>query len=139
VIALKEKMDKLNVPKAGRILVLCPEHTSDLLNEDRTFYQQYHNAKSGELTQMYYGFKIYESNYTPTYTANAKIPFGASAGSQVASICFSNKYAVKATGNVKRFMREAGADPEYRENTIGFRLWFIGVAIRDEGIGALVG
>lgn len=139
VIGLKEKMDKLNVPKAGRILVLCPEHVSDLLNEDRTFYQQYHNAKDGNLTTMYYGFKIYESNYTPTYTANEKIAFGAAAGAQVASICFSNKWAVKATGSVKRFMRDAASDPEYRENTVGFRLWFIGVAIRDEGIGALVG
>lgn len=139
VIGLKERMDKLNVPKAGRILVLCPEHVSDLLNEDRTFYQQYHNAKDGNLTTMYYGFKIYESNYTPTYTTNAKIAFGAADGAQVASICFSNKWAVKATGTVSRYSRDAKDDPENRENTLGFRLWFIGVAIRDEGIGALVG
>src|SRR5690606_21683515 len=77
VIGLKEKMDKLNVPKAGRILVLCPEHVSDLLAEDRTFYQQYHNAKDGSLTTMYYGFKIYEANYTPTYTDETKAAFGA--------------------------------------------------------------
>jgi len=57
----------------------------------------------------------------------------------VSSICFSNKWAVKATGSVKRYSRDSANDPENRESTIGFRLHFIGVPIRDEGIGALVG
>lgn len=139
LIALKEKFDKLNVPKQGRILVLCPEHVSDLLNEDRTFYQQYHNAKAGDLTMTYYGFKIYESNYTPTYTANEKQAFESVGGAQVSSIALHKNWAVKATGTVERFMRDASIDPEYRESVIGFRLWFIAVAIRDEGVGALVG
>lgn len=140
VVALKEKLDKLNVPKAGRILVLCPEHVSDLLNEDRTFYQQYHNAKTGELTMTYYGFKIYEANYTPGYdNSSAKVGFGAAGATKVSSICLHNKWAVKATGSVKRYMRAAEADPENRENTIGFRLYAIAVAMRDEGVGALIG
>lgn len=139
LIALKEKFDKLNVPKQGRILVLCPEHVSDLLNEDRTFYQQYHNAKAGALTMTYYGFKIYEANYTPAYTDNAKLAFGATNGVQVSSIAFHKNWAVKATGTVKRYMRDASTDPEFRESVIGFRLWFIACAIRDEGVGALVG
>ena len=139
LIALKEKFDKLNVPKQGRILVLCPEHVSDLLNEDRTFYQQYHNAKSGDVTMTYYGFKIYESNYTPTYTGGSKQAFGAVSGAQVASIALHKNWAVKATGTVKRYMRDAATDPENRESVIGFRLWFVAVAIRDEGVGALIG
>jgi len=139
VVSLKTKLDKLNVPKTGRVLVLCPEHLADLLNEDRTFYQSYHNAKDGSLATMYYGFKIYEANYTPTYTAGEKVAFGAADGAQVASIVFHNKTAVKATGTVARYSRDSKDDPENREHTLGFRLWFIGVAIRDEGIGALVG
>lgn len=139
VIKLKSAFDKLNVPKQGRILVLCPEHVSDLLNEDRTFYQQYHNAKGGDLSTQYYGFKIYEANYTPAYTANAKLAFGATNGVQVSSIAFHKNWAVKATGTVKRYMRDAATDPEYRASVIGFRLWFIAVAIRDEGVGALIG
>lgn len=145
VIKLKERLDKLKVAKKGRILVLCPEHVSDLLNEDRVFYQQYHNAREGVLSPSYYGFKIYESTYNPTYYVDEgdndiikKVAFGATAGDLVASVCFHNRWAVKATGSVERFMREAKNDPEMRENTIGFRLWFIGLAIRDEGVGALV-
>lgn len=146
IVRLKEALDKLKVKRKGRILVLCSEHVSDLLNEDRVFYQQYHNAKDGTLSTNYYGFKIYESTYTPTYfedagnsNANTKTAFGAVPGTKVASICFHKDWAVKATGTVKRYLRDAGNDPEMRENTLGFRLWFIGLAIRDEGVGAIVG
>lgn len=139
VISLKEKFDKLNVPKEGRLLVLCPEHVSDLLNEDRTFYQQYHNAKTGGLAMTYYGFKIYESNYTPKYLAGVKQGFESATGTQVASIALHKNWAVKATGTVKRYMRDAATDPENRESVIGFRLHAIAVAIRDEGVGALIG
>lgn len=139
VIRLKKSLDKLRVPKIGRVLVLCPEHVADLLAEDRVFYQQYHNATDGSLSRSYYGFTVYESTYNPTYTAGAKVAYGAVAGAQVSSICFHNKTAVKATGTVQRFARPSELDPENRENTIGFRLWFVAVAIKDEGIGALIG
>lgn len=140
LVKLKERLDKLNVPKKGRILVLSPEHTSDLLNEDKQFYQQYHSAKSGELAMVYYGFKIYEANYTPGYDdAIEKVGFGAVGATKISSICLHNKWAVKATGTIKRYMRAAEDDPENRENTIGFRLWFVATAIRDEGVGALIG
>lgn len=140
VIRLKKSMDKLNVPKKGRVLVLCTDHVADLLEEDRNFKTQYQNAVDGTLSNNYYGFKIYESNYTPTYDGTStKVAFGAADGAKVASICFHNKYAVKATGSVKRFMRTEDQDPEFRQNTIGFRLWFIAVGIKDEGIGAIIG
>ena len=139
MIALKEKLDKLKVPKTGRILIMCTEHVSDLLNEDRVFYTQYHNATDGVLAKNYYGFKIYESTYNPTYTnLNVKVAFGAVDGPKVSSICIHKKTCHKATGTVKRFARLAENDPENRRTTVGFRLYFIGVAIRDEGIGALI-
>lgn len=140
VINLKNKLDKLKVKKQGRILVLCSDHVADLLNEDRTFYQQYHSAKDGTLSTNYYGFKIYEATNTPTYDGSSeKVPFGAAAGTKVASICFHKDWAVKASGNMKRFARPAELDPENRQNTIGFQTWFIGLPIRDEGVGALIG
>jgi hypothetical protein len=141
IVALKKALDKLNVPKNGRVLVLCTDHVADLLDEDRTFQTQYQNAIDGVLSKNYYGFRTYESNYTPTYaaTTNAKVAFGATAGPQVSSICFHSNTAVKATGSVQRFMRDASQDPENRENTIGFRLYFVAVAIKNEGIGAIIG
>lgn len=140
IVALKTALDKLKVPQKGRVLVLCPDHVADLLNEDKSFFNQYHNAKDGVLAPNYYGFKTYESVDTVTYNAdNEKVAFGAVAGTKVSSICFYNQTACKAIGTVERYARDAKDDPEMRQHTIGFRMYGIAVAIRDEGIGAIIG
>src|SRR5690554_968542 len=140
IIRLKNLLDKLKVPQKGRVLILCPDHVADLLNEDRTFYQQYHNAREGVLSTNYYGFKIYESVDTVMYDADdEKVAFGAVTGTQVSSICFYNQTACKATGTIERFSRDAKNDPEMRESVVGFRLWAIAVAVKDEGVGAIIG
>lgn len=136
---LKRKWDKLLVPKEGRILVLCTDHVADLLDEDKTFTTQYHNAIDGVLSKNFYGFTIYESTYNPTYTAGVKVAFGAVDGAQVASIAMHSKTCFKASGTVVRYARAAEQDPENRRHTIGFELYFIGIAIRDEGVAAIIG
>lgn len=136
---LKRKWDKLLVPKEGRILVLCTDHVADLLDEDKTFTTQYHNAIDGVLSKNFYGFTIYESTYNPTFTAGVKVAFGAVDGAQVASIAMHTKTCFKATGTVVRYARPKELDPENRRNTIGFELYFIGIAIRDEGVAAIIG
>lgn len=139
LINLKKKMDNLKVPKQGRILVLCPDHVADLLEEDRKFYSQYQNHKAGVISMNYYGFKTYESTYCPTYDAGGdKEAFGAAPTGYEASVVLHKRTVVKATGTVKRYMRDASDDPEMRENTIGFRLWFVCVPIKDEGSAAIV-
>jgi hypothetical protein len=140
IIRLKKSLDKLNVPKTGRVLVLCPDHVADLLEENITFYNQYHSATNGVLSSNYYGFIIYEANYTPTYTSlGVKVGFDAVSGAKVSSVCFHKNFAVKASGSVERFARAAADDPENRQNTVGFRQWFVAVGIKDEGIGAIIG
>ncbi|WP_026725545.1 hypothetical protein [Flavobacterium sasangense] len=134
----KKMLDKLLVPKEGRILVLCPDHVADLLDEDRTFQTQYHNATDGLLAKSYYGFMIYESTYNPTYNNGTKVAFGAVDGPQVASVIMHNKTCFKATGSVTRYARPKELDPENRRHTIGFELYFIGIPIRDEGVGAII-
>lgn len=134
----KKMLDKLLVAKEGRILVLCPDHVADLLDEDRTFQTQYHNATDGMLAKSYYGFMIYESTYNPTYNGGTKVAFGAVDGSQVASVIMHNKTCFKATGSVTRYARPKELDPENRRHTIGFELYFIGIPIRDEGVGAII-
>jgi hypothetical protein len=136
---LKRRFDKLLVPKEGRILVLCTDHVADLLDEDKTFTTQYHNAIDGVLSKNFYGFTIYESTYNPTYTAGVKVAFGAVDGAQVASIAMHSKTCFKASGTVVRYARAAEQDPENRRHTIGFELYFIGIAIRDEGVAAIIG
>ena len=140
LIEFKKALDKRNVPKAGRILVLCADHVADLLEEDRKFFAQYQNPKDGMLSSSYYGFGVYESNYTPFYSnEQKKIPFDAPDGKgHSASIAFHKNCVVKARGSVMRYTLDASQNPEYRDSTIGFRLYFVCVAIKDVGQGAII-
>lgn len=141
---LQAKMNKAGINKRGRILVLCDDHVSDLLDEDRKFYTQYHNAKEGVLAANYYGFKIYEDSTTPEYTYNTtdskweRNAYGAVAAGVKSSVVFHKGSTAKAVGTVKRYMQAAKDDPENRQNTLGFRLWHIIVAYGIEGSAAIV-
>lgn len=141
LINLKKALDKLLVPKQGRVLVLCPDHVADLLIEDLSFKQRYQDANGGKIANSYYGFEIYESTYAPKYdkTTLARKPFGsADATSVEASVVLHKKNTVKAPGTVTRYARAAADNPERRENTIGFRIYWIAVAIKDEGAAAII-
>lgn len=143
---LQEKMNKKGINKKGRILILCDEHVSDLLDEDRKFYTQYHNHKEGAITSRYYGFTVYEDSTTPEYELDGeegsevwtKLPYGSTTAGVKSSVVFHAGSTAKATGTVKRFARPAELDPENRENTIGFRLWHIIVSYGIEGSAAIV-
>lgn len=140
LINFKKTLDKLLVPKDGRVLVLCPDHTADLLIEDLSFKQRYQDANGGMIAKSYYGFETYESTYAPKYDKDAKTkkPFGSADAGEEASVVFYKKNTVKAPGTVKRYARAAADNPEMRENTIGFRLYWIAVAIKDEGTAAII-
>lgn len=141
---LQEKMNAKGINRKGRILILCDEHVSDLLEEDRKFYTQYHNHKEGAITSRYYGFTVYEDSTTPEYKYNTtdskweKIAYGSVTTGNKSSVVFHKGSTAKAVGSVKRFMRAASEDPENRENTIGFRVWHIIVAYGIEGSAAIV-
>ena len=137
---LQALMNKKGIDKNGRILILSDDHVSDLLEEDRKFYTQYHNQAEGVISSKYYGFKIYEDSTTPEYndTTLAKIPFGSATLGRKSSVIFHKGTTAKAVGTVKRFARMAEEDPENRENTIGFRLYHIIVAYGIEGSAAII-
>lgn len=137
---LQALMNKKGIDKNGRILILSDDHVSDLLEEDRKFYTQYHNQAEGVISSKYYGFKIYEDSTTPEYndTTLAKIPFGSATLGRKSSVVFHKGTTAKAVGTVKRFARMAEEDPENRENTIGFRLYHIIVAYGIEGSAAII-
>ena len=94
-------MDKLLVPKQGRVLVLCPDHIGDLLVEDLSFKQRYHDANGGKIASSYYGFEIYESTYAPKYdkTTLNKLPFGSATAGVEASVAFYKKKCDKSHRN----------------------------------------
>ena len=138
LIRLKKLLDKLKVPKKGRVLVLCSEHVADLLIEDLTFKTRYQDANSGKIADNYYGFEIYESTYAPTYHNGEKEAFGAVPQGKEASIVFHKNYTVKAVGSAVRYAREKSENPEGRKHTIGFEMHFVCVAIKDEGTAAII-
>ncbi|WP_417366882.1 hypothetical protein [Flavobacterium beibuense] len=136
---LQGKMNKKGINKKGRVLVLCDDHVSDLLEADTKFFTQYHNHKEGSIATRYYGFTIYEDSTTPEYDAlGEKIAFGSVTVGRKSSVVFHKGSTAKATGTVKRFARDASNDPENREHTIGFRLHHIIVAYGVEGSAAII-
>lgn len=142
IIAYKKKLDVLKVPTKGRMLILCPDHVADLLVEDLTFKNSYQNIKDGLISQSYLGFQVYE-DVVPVYYKDVagtltKEAFDAVPTGNAASVVAFLPSLKKATGTAKRYIRSAESDPENRTNTVGFRLYFICVATKDEGMGAIV-
>lgn len=137
---LQAKMNKVGIDKKGRILVLTDDHVSDLLEEDKNFFTQYHNHKEGMISGKYYGFTVYEDSTTPEYDdiTLAKLPYGSATVGRKSSIVFHKKATAKAAGTVKRYARDASEDPELRESTIGFRVYHIIVAYGVEGSAAII-
>jgi hypothetical protein len=140
IINLKGKLDKLSVPKKGRVLVLNSTHANDLLIEDSVFEKGYQNRVDGAIALNYYGFTIYEEVYTPTYhaTTKVKLAFDSVTAGRTSSIVFHKQSTVKAKGSVIRFARAAKDDPENRKNVVGYDLYFGCFAIQDQGQAAII-
>lgn len=128
VVAMKAAMDKLGVPLSGRRLVLCADHVNDLLLVDQNFKEQYNvNRAEGTIAKLY-GFEVYENDGNPMYTTagNRKaIGATASSGEFECSFAFYTGRVFKATGSTKMYYHEASTDPEYQQNKINFRHYFI--------------
>jgi hypothetical protein len=140
VIRLKNALDKASVPKTGRIWVMSSTHANDLLLEDSAFEKGYHNRVDGAISINYYGFKIYEEVYTPTYhaTTKVKLAFDSVTAGRTSSIIFHKSSCVKAKGTVERFARDKKNDPENRKSVVGYDLYFGCFAIQDQGLAAML-
>ena len=139
MINYKKILDDNKIPKKGRVLVLSSQHIADLLIEDKDLQKQYQNHTEGAIATKYYGFELYESLFSPKYTAGLdKIAFGSNTEGLFASVLFHTKTTAKARGTVTRYMRDAKIDPENRKSVLGFRLWFIAIPLRLKGQGAIV-
>lgn len=128
IVEMKKSLDKLKVPVANRRLVLCPDHVNDLLLTDEKFAKQYSlDAVNGKIGRLY-GFDVYEYVNTPLYTAaGVKKNIGAEvqAGEFNCSFAFYTSRVFKATGSTKMYHSQASTDPEYQQNKINFRHYFI--------------
>ena len=141
IIALKRKFDAIKVPATGRVLVLCPDHVSDLLTLDQKFAEQYYNYQTGKVANLY-GFEVYEYTDTPYYTiaSKAKAAFGVvptSAMSQ-ASVAFHTSRVMRASGSIRTYASEAKNDTKYHRNLINFSLRSICMPLKEEALGAII-
>ncbi len=140
LINLRGTLNKLKVPKKGRVLVLSSDHATDLLMEDAGFEKGYHNRKEGVISENYYGFKIYEELYTPVYDGrtNKIIPFDSATKGVGSSIVFHKKSTAKAKGTVKRYAIPSSLNTKTREAELGYRMYFGCFAIQDVGQAAII-
>lgn len=131
ILEMKRKMDALNVPTAGRRLVLCPAHAADLLETSQAFAEQYKgiDRNTGRVGQLF-GFEVFEFNGNPIFKdlekeAVTTTEEDAETGAFMASFCFYVKRVFRAGGSRKMYYHDAAQDPQNRQNLIGFREWFI--------------
>lgn len=138
IIALKRKLDALQIPTAGRRLVLCSDHVNDLLEDDQKFRDQYYNYTTGKIANMY-GFEVYEFENCPYFTKEGtKVPFKNSPSTDhQASFCFYTKRVFRAQGSTKMYYRDAQTNPDYQQNEVNFRHYYIVLPKKMEAIGAI--
>lgn len=139
VIALKRAFDNMEVPEDGRVLVLCPDHVNDLLEQDQTFKDKYYNYTTGRLLNMF-GFEVYTYINCPYYTnAGVKVPYSSTpSGTDLkGSFAFYRPRMFRAQGSTKMYYSEARLNPQTQESLVNFRHYYIVLPKKLEAIGAI--
>jgi hypothetical protein len=141
LITLKQRLDNLKVPKAGRMLILCSDHVNDLLVDDQSFQLRYNNTEKGSILSNFYGFEIFEDMANPVYTGTTKKAFGAVAvpatDANASTLVFAPR-AFQAVGTVEMYHEDATTNPTMRESVVGFRVYNIIAPMEATGFGAIV-
>ena len=139
IIALKRAFDNMEVPEDGRVLVLCPDHVNDLLEQDQSFKDKYYNYTSGKLMNMY-GFEVYSFINAPYFNKNGvKLAYNATptATDHKGSFAFYRPRMFRAQGSTKMYYSEAATNPQTQENLVNFRNYDIVLPKKMEAIGAI--
>lgn len=133
VLKLSTKFNLLDVPADGRILVLNPNHESDLIAEDLAMY------KSVMTNGMLFGFKLYRTSLTPVYNndTHAKVAYGAVAAETdaLASFAFYRDEVMKALGTTEMFAKYK--DPDNKGDVINFQMRFCALPLRSKFIASI--
>lgn len=133
ILDLATAFNLLNIPAAGRILVLNPYHEADLFEEDMGMY------KTMWAGGMIFGWKVYRTSETPRYNRNtgAKVAFGAVAADTdaVASFAYQSNEVMRADGTYEMFYTLK--DPAQKGDVINFQKRFVALPLRSKGYGAI--
>lgn len=147
LVKYREIIGSLNLPNKEELyLVLCPEHSSDLLLDRdgaKDFGQTlYFDAISGKV-KSFLGFKFFENNAANIYTgAGEKKAEGAlfASGDQYASTFFYGENTAYHLDRVKILYKPEDIDTKSADPTSEFRTQTYGIIdrIEDYGVGAIV-
>lgn len=139
IVAMKDKFDKMEVPMAGRRLVLCSDHWNDLLLDRKRFGDMLVNYKTGDPAPVIAGFEIYQYINNPLFDGTNKLAYGAVAadGQFQGSVAFYVSQIAIKTGFTKQYFAPSNLDPENQTNRLAYRHYFICVPKRVKYIGAI--
>lgn len=102
VVKLRKQMNNAGIPEDGRYLVLSADHESDLLLEDKAFFNQKASHENGSFITQFYGFKVrtYSGGAVYASATGAKQTFNApeATGFYKASFCYQKDCVFKAWG-----------------------------------------
>lgn len=140
ILDLATKFDDLDIDHEKRYLVLHQNHLNDLIRYDLKAFKDLTNFRDGQ-PNTFAGFNmlLYTKNAYYNATTLQKRAFNAiidPANDTYCSFAFSSDEVMKADGEIKMYARYD--DPEHRGTIVGFDKRFVGMPIRNKGIGAIV-
>lgn len=133
ILKLETAFDDLDIPEEGRILVLNPKHSSDLILQDLGLY------KAAMINGKIFTFTIRKTSVTPKYnaTSGAKCAWGAVAADTdtIASFAFFKDEVMKAMGTTEMFYTLK--DPANKGDIVNFQMRFVALPMRSKYIAAI--
>ncbi len=133
VLMLVKRFNLADIPENGRVLVLNPNHETDLMEADLALY------KAALAGNMLFGFKLFRTSATPVYiAAGTKVAYGTAAAPSTdmyASLAFQKDEVMKAIGTVEMFATYK--DPGHKGDVINFQMRYLATSLRTKGIAAL--
>jgi len=142
LVAAKRACDDIDMPEAGRRMVLCTDHWNDLLLDRDRFGNLLIDYNGGKVSKIIAGFELYQYLGNPYFNAasKTKLPFGGvpSADVRKASVMFYAPRMAKKTGMTKQYYLASELNPRNQANELNFRHYFIVSPVEQKFIGAIV-
>jgi len=132
VLRLFTRFNEADIPDEGRVLVLSPQHESDLMLQDLAMYKALMNTSS------LFGFKVFRTSACPKFNGSGvKLPFGATvtSGYAAASFAYHKDEVVKAMGTVEMFSKLR--DPDQKGDAFNFQMRYMALPLRNKAIGTI--
>ena len=133
VLNMETRFDELEIPEEGRILVLNPQHATDLQLQDLAMFKTIFSDKK------LFTFTVVRSSLNPKYNGNTgqKLAWEApvSVTDAPASLVYYKDAVARARGTVDMYYRLN--DPEYRGDVVGFNMRGVATPVTGKYLGAL--